>query len=89
MLARMCIKANTHPLLVGVQTWTAIVEICLEVPQKFEDQSITKSSYITLGYKSKGHFSLQKRHLSNHVYYCPICNNQKLETTLSLKDGNG
>jgi hypothetical protein len=33
MLARMWIKGNTHTLLVGVQIWTATVEISMLVPE--------------------------------------------------------
>jgi hypothetical protein len=40
MLARMCRKKNTPPLLVGVQAYTITLEINLAVPEKIGNGSI-------------------------------------------------
>jgi hypothetical protein len=37
MLARMWIKRNTPPLLMGLQACTTTLEVSLEVPQKIEE----------------------------------------------------
>ena len=48
MLARMCRKRNTPPLLVGVQACTTTLEISLAVPQKTGHSISWRPSYTTL-----------------------------------------
>jgi hypothetical protein len=49
MTARMYNKQNIYPLLVGVQTYTATMEISVYVPQENGKISTIRSSYPTLG----------------------------------------
>jgi hypothetical protein len=53
MLVKMWSKGNTPPLLVGMQTYTDTMEIDMAVPQKFSNQSTSRSSYTTLGHCCK------------------------------------
>jgi hypothetical protein len=68
MLARMWIKGNIHPLLVGVQTCTVTMEISVVIPQEAGSRSTSRSSYTTLGYIPKGHIILPQKHLYDHVH---------------------
>ena len=79
--AKMWSKGNIHPLLVGMQTCTVIMEISVMVSWEYRNKSTSKSIYTTLGYMPKGCFILLKRHLLNHVHCCFIHNREKLETT--------
>jgi hypothetical protein len=44
-----------HPLLMGMQTCVATVEINVVIPQEDENDSTSRSSYTTLGHIPKGH----------------------------------
>jgi len=52
-LARMWRKRNTRPFLVGLQTITTILEISLDIPQKFGHLTIWGKSYTSLGHIPK------------------------------------
>ena len=43
-------KEHTHPLLVGVQTCIATMEISVMVPQEDANQSTPRSRYTALGH---------------------------------------
>ena len=47
MLARMWIRENTPPLLVGVSNWTTTIEINLAASQKIGNSSTSRPSYTT------------------------------------------
>ena len=47
MLERMRSQGNTPPLLVGVQTFTASLEINVTISQKITNQSVSKPSDTT------------------------------------------
>ena len=67
MLVRMWSKGNTNLLLTGLQTGTTTVEISMVVPWENENQSTSRSSYMTLEPIPKGHFILTQTQLLNHV----------------------
>ncbi|ERE72639.1 TF subfamily L1MD-TF18 [Cricetulus griseus] len=79
MLERMWRKGNTSPLLVGVSTCTATLEINMETPQENGNESTTRSSNSTPRHIPKRSTFIQQGHLFNHVYSSIICNSQKLE----------
>ena len=54
MLERMWSERNTPPLLVGVQTYTATLEVSVAVPQKTGNQPTSRPRYTTLGHIHKG-----------------------------------
>ena len=81
MLERMCRKGNTPPLLVGVSTCTATLEISMVNPQNNGNQSMTRSHNSTLKHIPKRSTIIQQGHLFNDVHSSTICNSQKLETT--------
>ena len=64
----------------GVQIGTASIEISVEVSQKAENQSTTKSSYTTLRSISKGLRILLQRCLVVHVCWCYVYNYQRWKT---------
>lgn len=64
MLVNMESRGNTHPLLVGLQSWTASVEMSVAVLQENGNRFTSRSSYITLGHIPKWHFVLSWRHCS-------------------------
>jgi hypothetical protein len=51
MMARMWMKGNTIPFLVGLQMSTTTLEINLVVSQKLGNVSISRSSYTSPGQK--------------------------------------
>ena len=53
MLERMLSKDNTHPLLVGMQTYTITLESSMAVSQKIGHQFISGSSDTILEYISQ------------------------------------
>ena len=81
MLERMWSKGNIPPLLVGIQTCTAILEISIVVSQKFGNQYTSRSSDTTLGHIPKGYSIIPQGHLLNCVQSSIIHNIQNLETT--------
>lgn len=66
--------------LVEIYIGTASLEIYVEIPQKAENQSNTRSSYTTHGFIHKGLYILLQRYLIINVHCCSIYNSQKLET---------
>ena len=60
-------KGNT-PLLVGVQTGTAALEIRIVISSKTGKQSTSKVSNATFGYKLKECSILPQEELLNYVY---------------------
>ena len=81
MLERMWRKGNTPPLLVGVTTQTATLEISMEIPQENWNQSTTRSSIVTLMHIPKRCAFISQVHLFNTVHSSIICNSQNLEAT--------
>ena len=81
MLERMWSEGNTHPLLVGMQTCAANLEISVAVSQKIENQPTSGPIYTTLGNIPKRCSIILKKHLFNYVHSSIICNSQNLETT--------
>ena len=67
-------KKNTPPLLVGVQTCTATVEISIAVSHKIRNQSTSRSSGNTLGNIPKGYTIMPQGHLLNNVHSIIIHN---------------
>ena len=74
--SRMWSTRNTPPLLVGVQTYTATMEISVAVPQN-GTLSTSRPRYITLGHIPKGHFILHPGHLFNYVNCYSVHNSKK------------
>ena len=68
MLARSWSRGNISPLLVGVQTCTAIMEISVMVPQEGSNQATSRTGYTS--FKPKGCLILLQSHLLNYIYYC-------------------
>ena len=81
MLERMWSKGNTCPVLVGMQTYTATLEISIAVSQKIENQFISRPSNTTLGHIPKGYLIILQGNLLNYVCSSIICHSQNLETT--------
>ncbi|ERE78110.1 TF subfamily L1MD-TF18 [Cricetulus griseus] len=72
-------KGNTSPLLVGVPTCTATLEISMATPQENGNESTTRSSNSTPRHIPKRSTFIQQGHLFNDVHSSTICNSQKLE----------
>jgi hypothetical protein len=70
-LARMCSKGNTHPLLVGIQTWTTTLEINLEVSQKIGTSSTSRHIYIVPGHITK-RFSTTPQDLCSTMFLAAL-----------------
>ena len=81
MLKRMWSKGNTPPLLVGVQTCTATLEISMAVSQKIGNQPTLRPSNTTLEQIPKGCALIPQGHLLSCVHSGTIRNSQHLETT--------
>ena len=81
MLERMWSEWNSHPLLVGMQTCAATVEISVAVSQETGSQPPSGPSNSTLGNIPKRCPIILEKHLFNYVHSCTICNSQNLETT--------
>lgn len=67
-------EGNTYSLLVGVPSIITTIKIKVEIPQKVENLTTTKSSYAT-----RGHIT-STSYLVIDVHCCSIHNRQKLET---------
>ena len=67
ILETMWSQRNIPPLLVGMQTCTAILEISMVVSQKIGNQSTSRSSNITIGHIPKGYSIISQGHLLNNV----------------------
>lgn len=74
MLVSVRSKGNTHPVVVGVQTYAASMEISVMAPQKAGNIFTLRSSYPTLWYIPTGLYNLLQRHLLNYVHCCSIHN---------------
>jgi hypothetical protein len=74
-------NGNIPPLLVGVQTCIATMEINMVVPHEIWNVSTLILIYISLGHILIGHTILPNGDLLNYVHYGFIHNSQKLETT--------
>ena len=74
-------KGSTPPLLLGVQTCTATMEINMVVPQKTENQSTLKPNYTILEHVPNGFFILPQEPLLNHIHCSFIHSSQRFETT--------
>ena len=72
MLARMWSEGNSSPLLVGVQTCTATLEINMVVYQKIGNSSTSRPNNTTPGHRPKGHSTIQE-YLSNYVNNSLFC----------------
>ena len=81
-LKRMWNKGNTPPLLVGVQTFPATLEVSVVIPQKTGDQPTTSLSCTALGHIPRGCSITPQGHLLNYVHGSFICNIQNLETII-------
>ena len=76
MLQRMWGKGNAPPLLMGVQTCTATLEISVTISQKIRKQSTSRPSNITFGYIPEGCSIIPQGHVLNYVHSCIIHNSQ-------------
>ena len=81
MLEEMWGNGNTPPLLVGVKTGTASLDISMMISQKIRKQPSTRPSNITFGYISKGCSIVPQGHVLNYVHSSFVCYSQNLETT--------
>lgn len=61
-------KGQNHPLLIGLQTCTATVEISKAVPQEAVNRSTSRSSYNISGHIPKRLYSLEQTHSPKHVH---------------------
>ena len=84
MLKRMWWEGNSHPLLVGMQTCAATVEISVAVSQENGSQPPSWPRKSTLGNIPKRCPIILQKYLFNYIHSCTICNSQKMETTLVL-----
>jgi hypothetical protein len=75
MLGKMWSKKDTHPLLVGVETYIVITITNVVIPQG--DGSTSQSCYITQAYTPNGHLTLLQRHLLIHCCYIHSSQNWK------------
>ena len=67
------------PLLVGLQTGIATLEINLEVPQKIENRSTIRPRNTTLGNIPKRWPTMPQGHMFYYVHSSLICDSQKLQ----------
>ena len=81
MLERMWRKGNTHPLLVGMQTCAATVEISVVVSQETGSQPPSGPSNSTLGNIPERCPNILQKYLLNFVHSSTLCNSQNLEIT--------
>lgn len=79
MLVRIWNKGNSPPLLMGVQTFSATLEINVVVSQKTGNTS--RPNYTTSGNIPKRCSAIPQGHLLNHAHSSFICDSQRLETT--------
>ena len=82
MLVRSESKGNTLPLLVGVQTCTASLEINLAVLYKIGNRFSSSPRCSIPGHIVKRCSAIPQGHLLNSVYNRFIHNSQKLRTML-------
>ena len=68
MLEGIWNKQNTTPLLVGVQTFIAYLEINIVASHKIGNSSYSRPSYAIPGHIFKGYLNLTQEHLINSVY---------------------
>jgi hypothetical protein len=80
MLARMWIKENTPPLLVGVPTCTTTIEISLAVSQITGNSSTLRPSYTIAGHIPKRSSRTPQGPLLNSVHSSFTHNRYKLQT---------
>jgi hypothetical protein len=73
MLARMWNKGSTPPLLVGVQTCKATLEINLAVSQNIGNSFISRPSYTTPGHMPKRCPTIPEGHMLHYVHNSFIC----------------
>ena len=78
-MARLWSKDNTPPLLVGVKTCTATLEINLAAPQNMKNSSTSRPSYTIPGHIPKRCSTIPQGHLLNYIHCSFIIHN--LETT--------
>lgn len=77
MLAKIWGKGKTHPLVMGIQTCIAIMEISVVVPQKAGNSCTSRSRYTTLGRIPEGLYILLQRYLLIYVHGCSTGKSQK------------
>lgn len=65
MLERMWSKANTHPLLVGIQTCKATMEFSVAVPRQDENQPTSRLAVPLLDIFPKDASSYHRNNCSN------------------------
>ena len=81
MLEGMWSKGNTHPLLVGMQTFATTLEISVAASQETRSQPTSGPSNSILGNIPKRCPIILQNYLFNYVHSITICNSQNLETT--------
>ena len=86
MLESVWTKENSTPLLVGVQTCTAALEINMVVSQQNWKSIYLKTQLTNLGHILKGYLIIPQGHLFNYVRCSIVHNSQNLETTLMSFD---
>ena len=74
MLERMWGKGNAPPLLVGMQTFTAPLEIHVVISHKIMKQETSRPSNTTCRWVPQGH-------MLDYVHNSIISNSQNLEAT--------
>ena len=71
-------KGNVHPLLMGVKTCKATVDISVAVPQKAGNKFFSKSNYTILAYVFKTLYILVQKDLTMFIpALLMICRNWK------------
>ena len=61
-------KGTTPPLLVGVQTCTASMEINIAIFQKIGNQSTSRPSNTIFGHIAKGYSIIPQVHVLNYIH---------------------
>ena len=84
MLEGMWNEGNTHPLLVGMQTCAATLEINMAASQKIGNQSNPRPRNNTVGHIPQVCRFIPHGHLLNYAHSSTICNSQNLKTTYVL-----
>ena len=74
-------KGNALPLLVGVQTCTATLQVSMAMSKKIRKPSTSRPSNTIFAYMLKGCSIIPQGHVHNYVHSSMILNSQNLETT--------
>ena len=74
-------KEDHSSIACGIENWSTILEINLEIPKKIGNRYTLKPSYTTLGHVHKRCPTMTQRHLVFHyVQSGLVCDSHKLET---------